>query len=65
MPSVSTPARAEASGGDAGCAHRGARHGPGYGSFVLIRELDFTIRRGDIFVIMGGMVAVRARSCAR
>jgi phospholipid/cholesterol/gamma-HCH transport system ATP-binding protein len=25
-----------------------------YGSFVLIRELDFTIRRGDIFVIMGG-----------
>jgi phospholipid/cholesterol/gamma-HCH transport system ATP-binding protein len=24
-----------------------------YGSFVLIRELDFTIRRGDIFVIMG------------
>jgi phospholipid/cholesterol/gamma-HCH transport system ATP-binding protein len=25
-----------------------------YGSFVLIRDLDFTIRRGDIFVIMGG-----------
>ena len=25
-----------------------------YGSFVFIRELDFTIRRGDIFVIMGG-----------
>jgi phospholipid/cholesterol/gamma-HCH transport system ATP-binding protein len=25
-----------------------------YGSFVLIRNLDFTIRRGDIFVIMGG-----------
>jgi phospholipid/cholesterol/gamma-HCH transport system ATP-binding protein len=25
-----------------------------YGSFVLIRELNFTIRRGDIFVIMGG-----------
>src|SRR5918994_1756870 len=25
-----------------------------YGSFVLIRDLDFTIRRGDVFVIMGG-----------
>lgn len=25
-----------------------------YGSFVLQRELDFVIRRGDIFVIMGG-----------
>ena len=25
-----------------------------YGSFVLIRDLDFTIRRGDIFIIMGG-----------
>ncbi len=25
-----------------------------YGSFVLIQNLNFTIRRGDIFVIMGG-----------
>jgi phospholipid/cholesterol/gamma-HCH transport system ATP-binding protein len=25
-----------------------------YGSFVLMRGLDFTIRRGDVFVIMGG-----------
>ena len=25
-----------------------------YGSFVLIRDLNFTIRRSDIFVIMGG-----------
>ena len=25
-----------------------------YGSFVLQRELNFTINRGDIFVIMGG-----------
>jgi ABC-type transporter Mla maintaining outer membrane lipid asymmetry ATPase subunit MlaF len=25
-----------------------------YGSFVLIRDLDFIIRRGDIFVIIGG-----------
>ena len=25
-----------------------------YGGFVLIKDLNFTIRRGDIFVIMGG-----------
>jgi len=25
-----------------------------YGSFVLMRNLDFTINRGDIFIIMGG-----------
>jgi phospholipid/cholesterol/gamma-HCH transport system ATP-binding protein len=25
-----------------------------YGSFVLMRELDFVVRRGDIFIIMGG-----------
>lgn len=25
-----------------------------YGSFVLMRELDFTIDRGDVFIIMGG-----------
>jgi phospholipid/cholesterol/gamma-HCH transport system ATP-binding protein len=25
-----------------------------YGSFVLMRELSFTINRGDIFIIMGG-----------
>src|SRR5690242_5807558 len=25
-----------------------------YGSFVIMRDLDFTIRRGDIFIIMGG-----------
>src|SRR5512135_2787740 len=26
----------------------------GYGSFVLMRDLNFTINRGDIFIIMGG-----------
>jgi len=26
----------------------------GYGSFVLMRGLNFTVNRGDIFVIMGG-----------
>ena len=25
-----------------------------YGSFVLMRDLDFTINRGDVFIIMGG-----------
>ncbi|MFI5398262.1 MAG: ABC transporter ATP-binding protein [Candidatus Binatia bacterium] len=25
-----------------------------YGSFVLMRDLNFTVKRGDIFVIMGG-----------
>ena len=26
----------------------------GYGSFVLMRNLNFTVNRGDIFIIMGG-----------
>ena len=26
----------------------------GYGSFVLMRDVDFAIRRGDVFAIMGG-----------
>ena len=25
-----------------------------YGSFVLMRDLNFTVNRGDIFIIMGG-----------
>jgi len=25
-----------------------------FGSFVLMRGLDFTIRHGDVFIIMGG-----------
>src|SRR5688572_9291169 len=25
-----------------------------YGSFVLMRDLNFTVQRGDIFIIMGG-----------
>src|SRR4029077_11296127 len=25
-----------------------------YGSFVLMRDLTFTVRRGDVFIIMGG-----------
>jgi len=26
----------------------------GYGSFVLMRDLNFTVRQGDVFIIMGG-----------
>jgi phospholipid/cholesterol/gamma-HCH transport system ATP-binding protein len=26
----------------------------GYGDFVLVRDMDFTINRGDVFIIMGG-----------
>ena len=25
-----------------------------YGSFVLMRDLNFTINHGDVFIIMGG-----------
>ena len=25
-----------------------------YGSFVLMRDLNFTVKRGDVFIIMGG-----------
>src|SRR5262245_63190266 len=25
-----------------------------YGNFVLMRDLTFTVRRGDVFIIMGG-----------
>ncbi len=36
-------------------AHIEVRHlTMAYGSFVIMRDLDFTIRRGDIFIIMGG-----------
>jgi phospholipid/cholesterol/gamma-HCH transport system ATP-binding protein len=57
MPSVSeAPARAaEPAAALARDAHIIVRDMDlAYGSFVLIRDLDFTIRRGDIFVIMGG-----------
>jgi phospholipid/cholesterol/gamma-HCH transport system ATP-binding protein len=26
----------------------------GYGSFVLMKDLNFTVRKGDVFIIMGG-----------
>lgn len=46
-----------------GLATNGKKHGPhitvshltmAYGSFVLMRDLDFAINHGDIFIIMGG-----------
>jgi phospholipid/cholesterol/gamma-HCH transport system ATP-binding protein len=43
---------ARAPAGDAHIEVRGMNMA--YGSFVLIQDLNFTIRRGDIFVIMGG-----------
>ena len=36
-------------------AHITVRHlTMAYGSFVLMRDLNFTVKRGDIFIIMGG-----------
>ena len=26
----------------------------GYGSVVLMRDLNFTVKRGEVFIIMGG-----------
>jgi phospholipid/cholesterol/gamma-HCH transport system ATP-binding protein len=52
---VASEARVAASPGEAPDAHIVVRDmDMAYGSFVLIRDLNFTIRRGDIFVIMGG-----------
>ena len=41
--------------GDAAKAHITVRElTMAYGSFVLMRDLNFTINRGDVFIIMGG-----------
>lgn len=32
-----------------------------YGDRVIQRYLSFTVRRGDIFVVMGGVAAARVR----
>lgn len=36
----------------------------GYGSFVLMRDVSFDVRTGDIFFIMGGSAAAKAPCCA-
>src|ERR1700736_5671874 len=46
------PSRASGNGGEAHITVRNLTMA--YGSFVLMRDLNFTVRRGDIFVIMGG-----------
>ncbi len=44
-----------ATGDTAGEAHVEVRDlTMAYGSFVLMRDLNFTVRRGDVFIIMGG-----------
>lgn len=32
----------------------------GYGDFVLMRDLNFTVNRGDVFIVMGEADAARA-----
>ena len=34
-----------------------------FGSFVLMHDLNFTVNRSDIFIIMGGSGCGRARCC--
>ena len=34
-----------------------------FGDFVIQRDLNFTICRGDIFIIMGAAVAAKAPCC--
>jgi len=49
------PVTERAVGGSAEHAHIVVRNlTMAYGSFVLMRDLNFVVRRGDIFVIMGG-----------
>ena len=49
---MNMPAEESRSGKDAVIEVRGLEMS--YGSFVLMRDLNFTINRGDIFIIMGG-----------
>jgi len=55
MPSVSDAPRDIAPVGAEREAHITVRHlDMAYGDFVIQRNLDFVIRRGDIFIVMGG-----------
>ena len=49
---MSAPAQESRNGRDAVIVVKGLEMS--YGSFVLMRDLNFTINRGDIFIIMGG-----------
>lgn len=35
-----------------------------YGDFLVLRDIDFTVGRGEIFIIMGVAGAARAPCCA-
>ena len=37
----------------------------GYGDFVLLKDLNFNINRGDVFIIMGGSGAAEGNRCHR
>ncbi|HKD66725.1 MAG TPA: ATP-binding cassette domain-containing protein [Candidatus Binataceae bacterium] len=52
MPDSTTPVGAAAKGGEPHIIVRDLTMA--YGSFVLMRNLNFTVKRGDIFIIMGG-----------
>ena len=52
MSSGSDSAGRPSTGGDAHITVRNLTMA--YGSFVLMRDLSFTVKRGDVFVIMGG-----------
>ena len=59
MPSVSDPSAAATTGcwaaSGAGEPHIVVRDlTMAYGDFIVMRDLNFTIRRGDVFIIMGG-----------
>ena len=51
-PEPSTPSRQPSASQDAHITVRNLTMA--YGSFVLMRDLTFTVNRGDVFVIMGG-----------
>ena len=52
MADNANPHNASGNGGEAHITVRNLTMA--YGSFVLMRDLNFTVKRGDIFVIMGG-----------
>ena len=53
-PLSAIPAPGSAATDDAGAALRIRDLQVGYGSYVLMRQVSFDVRRGDIFFIMGG-----------
>src|SRR5207302_3402041 len=64
LPAAFLPSSSTSSGSDmAGPPTNGKNHRPhitvshltmAFGSFVLMRDLNFTVNHGDVFIIMGG-----------